>query len=99
MGGIIGMFPISNAGGGEPGCEMNWRQIDLNLLVVFDPVMQERNATRAAERLNMSQPAALAAYRFADMNLTAQPATMTTLATAIRAKRRRLRSQVHVSKA
>jgi hypothetical protein len=27
-----------------------------------------------------------AAYRFADMNLTAQPATMTTLATAIRAK-------------
>ena len=36
---------------------MNWRQIDLNLLVVFDAVMQERNATRAAERLNMSQPA------------------------------------------
>jgi hypothetical protein len=29
-----------------------------------------------------------AAYRFADMNLTAQPATMMTLATAIRAKRR-----------
>jgi hypothetical protein len=28
------------------------------------------------------------AYRFADMNLTAQPATMMTLATAIRAKRR-----------
>jgi hypothetical protein len=31
---------------------------------------------------------ALAAYRFADMNLTAQPATTMTLATAIRAKRR-----------
>jgi hypothetical protein len=30
----------------------------------------------------------LAAYRFADMNLTAQPATMMTLATAIRAQRR-----------
>jgi DNA-binding transcriptional LysR family regulator len=36
---------------------MNWRQLDLNLLVVFDAVMQERNATRAAEKLNMSQPA------------------------------------------
>lgn len=36
---------------------MNWRRIDLNLLVVFDAVMQERNATRAAEKLNMSQPA------------------------------------------
>ena len=36
---------------------MNWRQIDLNLLVVFDAVMQERSATRAAEKLNMSQPA------------------------------------------
>jgi DNA-binding transcriptional LysR family regulator len=36
---------------------MNWRRIDLNLLVVFDAVMRERNATRAAEKLNMSQPA------------------------------------------
>jgi DNA-binding transcriptional LysR family regulator len=36
---------------------MNWRQLDLNLLVVFDAVMRERNATRAAEKLNMSQPA------------------------------------------
>jgi DNA-binding transcriptional LysR family regulator len=36
---------------------INWRRLDLNLLVVFDAVMQERNATRAAERLNMSQPA------------------------------------------
>src|ERR1700704_857779 len=55
--GLSEWLAISNAGGGEPGCEMNWRQIDLNLLVVFDTVMQERNATRAAERLNMSQPA------------------------------------------
>jgi DNA-binding transcriptional LysR family regulator len=31
--------------------------IDLNLLVVFDAVMQERNVTRAARRLGMSQPA------------------------------------------
>jgi DNA-binding transcriptional LysR family regulator len=36
---------------------MNWRRLDLNLLVVFDAVMQERSATRAAEKLNMSQPA------------------------------------------
>lgn len=30
---------------------------DLNLLVVFDAVMRERNLRRAAERLNRSQPA------------------------------------------
>jgi len=36
---------------------MNWRRLDLNLLVVFDAVMEERSATRAAEKLNMSQPA------------------------------------------
>jgi DNA-binding transcriptional LysR family regulator len=36
---------------------MHWRMLDLNLLVVFDAVVQERNATRAAARLNMSQPA------------------------------------------
>jgi DNA-binding transcriptional LysR family regulator len=31
--------------------------IDLNLLVVFDAVMQERNVTRAGARLGLSQPA------------------------------------------
>lgn len=36
---------------------MNWRKIDLNLLVVFDAVAQERSATRAAAKLNMTQPA------------------------------------------
>lgn len=36
---------------------MNLRKIDLNLLTVFDAVMQERNLTRAAERIGMSQPA------------------------------------------
>jgi DNA-binding transcriptional LysR family regulator len=30
-------------------------RIDLNLLVVFEAVMQERSVTRAAERLNLSQ--------------------------------------------
>src|SRR3954454_21753561 len=31
--------------------------IDLNLLVVFDAVMRERNVTRAGQRLGLSQPA------------------------------------------
>ena len=33
------------------------RTVDLNLLTVFDAVMQERNITRAARLLKMSQPA------------------------------------------
>jgi DNA-binding transcriptional LysR family regulator len=36
---------------------MNWRMLDLNLLVVLDAVARERNATRAAAKLNMTQPA------------------------------------------
>ncbi len=32
-------------------------QFDLNLLVVFEAIMQERNVTRAARRLRLSQPA------------------------------------------
>ncbi|MDB5360301.1 MAG: LysR family transcriptional regulator [Rhodospirillales bacterium] len=36
---------------------MNLRSLDLNLLVVFDAVMQERSVTKAAARLNMAQPA------------------------------------------
>ena len=35
----------------------NLNAIDLNLLVVFDAVMQERSVTRAGERLGLSQPA------------------------------------------
>src|SRR6202171_1400384 len=31
--------------------------IDLNLLVVFDAIMRERNVTRAGDRLGLSQPA------------------------------------------
>ncbi|OBT08493.1 hypothetical protein A9264_04470 [Vibrio sp. UCD-FRSSP16_10] len=33
------------------------RKVDLNLIVVFEAVMAERNVTRAAKILNMSQPA------------------------------------------
>jgi DNA-binding transcriptional LysR family regulator len=36
---------------------LNFRTLDLNLLRVFDVVMAERNLTRAAERLSLSQPA------------------------------------------
>lgn len=36
---------------------LNLRCIDLNLLLVFDALMQEQNLSRAATRLHMSQPA------------------------------------------
>lgn len=42
---------------------MNFRTLDLNLLRVFDTVMVERNVTRAAERLSMTQPAVSNALR------------------------------------
>jgi len=36
---------------------MTWGSVDLNLLIVFDTLMQERNLTRAGRRLGLSQPA------------------------------------------
>src|SRR5260221_14782555 len=36
---------------------MNWGAFDLNLLIVFDAVMQERSVTRAGQRVGLSQPA------------------------------------------
>src|SRR5690606_8243982 len=36
---------------------MNLRQFDLNLLLALDVLLKEKNVTRAAERLFMSQPA------------------------------------------
>jgi DNA-binding transcriptional LysR family regulator len=36
---------------------MNLAGVDLNLLVVFDALMRERNVTRAGKRIGMSQPA------------------------------------------
>src|SRR6266851_1837954 len=36
---------------------MNWGAFDLNLLIVFDAVMQERNVTRAGRKVGLSQPA------------------------------------------
>jgi len=37
--------------------ERNLRSVDLNLLVAFDALMAERNVTRAAERVGLTQPA------------------------------------------
>lgn len=36
---------------------MNWNTFDLNLLVVFDVIMQEKNLTRAGQRLGLTQSA------------------------------------------
>lgn len=35
---------------------INLRRLDLNLLVTLDVLLTEHNVTRAAERLNFSQP-------------------------------------------
>lgn len=43
--------------------ELNFRTLDLNLLRVFDQVMNERNLTRAARKLAMTQPAVSNALR------------------------------------
>jgi len=48
---------LSQLGSKQAEDRMNWRMLDLNLLVVFDAVVQERSATRAAAKLNMTQPA------------------------------------------
>jgi len=42
---------------------MNFQTLDLNLLRVFDAVMSERNLTRAASRLALTQPAVSNALR------------------------------------
>src|SRR3981189_2454756 len=44
---------LSRKGSGR----MNWGAFDLNLLIVFDAVMQERNVTRAGGKIGLSQPA------------------------------------------
>lgn len=42
---------------------MNLRGLDLNLLVVLDALLDEAHVSRAADRLNLSQPAASAALQ------------------------------------
>ena len=43
--------------------KLNLRSIDLNLLPVFEAVMETRQYSKAAERLAMSQPAMSAAVQ------------------------------------
>jgi DNA-binding transcriptional LysR family regulator len=45
------------------GLSTNFKNLDLNLLRVFDAVMAERNLTRAGSRLSMTQPAVSNALR------------------------------------
>ncbi|MBV9390235.1 MAG: LysR family transcriptional regulator, partial [Chroococcidiopsidaceae cyanobacterium CP_BM_ER_R8_30] len=40
---------------------MNMAGVDLNLLIVFDALMEERNVTRAGQQIGLSQPATSAA--------------------------------------
>jgi len=42
---------------------MRFKGLDLNLLVIFEALMETRSVTRAAERVGMTQPAASAALR------------------------------------
>ncbi|MFZ3582488.1 LysR family transcriptional regulator [Loktanella sp. DJP18] len=42
---------------------MNLRGLDLNLLVILDALLEEAHVSRAADRLNLSQPAASAALQ------------------------------------
>jgi DNA-binding transcriptional LysR family regulator len=60
---------------------VNLRLVDLNLLVVFDALMSERHVTRAAHKINISQPAMSNALRrlrllFADELLVRTPSGM-----------------------
>lgn len=62
--------------------DMNLQAIDLNLLVAFEALMDERNVTRAARRVGLSQPAmsnALTRLRrtFGDPLLVRTPSGMT----------------------
>src|SRR3954468_21631428 len=53
--GRSGYGRFSSLSGGV--ADMNWGAFDLNLLIVFDAVMQERSVTRAGSRIGLSQPA------------------------------------------
>ncbi|MGX9963419.1 LysR family transcriptional regulator [Roseomonas sp. F4] len=80
---------------------MNLRSLDLNLLVVLDALLQEAHVSRAAERLNLSQPATSAALQrcrelFRDPLLDRGRGTMrlTPRAEALRAPLRSLLAEV-----
>ncbi|MDC7789872.1 LysR family transcriptional regulator [Rhodoplanes sp. TEM] len=81
---------------------MNLKSVDLNLLVAFDALVTERNVTRAADRLGMTQSALSHALRrlrtmFADPLLTRGPHGMepTDLALELVQPIRGVLSEVH----
>ncbi|MDF3145236.1 LysR family transcriptional regulator, partial [Streptomyces sp. T21Q-yed] len=45
----------------ELGCFVNLASLDLNLVVALRALLQERNVTRAGQRIGLSQPAMSAA--------------------------------------
>src|ERR1700760_3968315 len=47
----------SDSSPGAPMCAMHLPSLDLNLLLVFDAVMEERSVTRAGHRLGLTQSA------------------------------------------
>lgn len=81
---------------------MNLRSVDLNLLVVLDALLDEAHVSRAAERLNLSQPAVSSALQrcrdlFADDLLKRGRGTMhrTRKAEALRAPLKSLLAGMH----
>jgi len=51
------MAPRKAALAEKPGVNLHFNRFDLNLLVALDALLQEKNVTRAAEKLFISQPA------------------------------------------
>ncbi|MEX0444826.1 transcriptional regulator LeuO [Xenorhabdus sp. SGI246] len=54
---MAGYNSVTTGMGRKEPCEVQLRSVDLNLLTVFNAVMQMQNITRAAQALGMSQPA------------------------------------------
>jgi DNA-binding transcriptional LysR family regulator len=84
------------------GRRMNLRKIDLNLLVAFDALTRERNVSRAARALGITQPALSHALKrlralFNDPVLvrTASGMSPTTLAISLQPKIARILANVH----
>ncbi|MCA1951837.1 MAG: LysR family transcriptional regulator [Hyphomicrobiales bacterium] len=81
---------------------MNLRSVDLNLLVVLDTLLDEAHVSRAAQRLNLSQPAVSSALQrcrhlFADELLDRGRGTMrrTPRGDALRARLKTILAEVH----
>lgn len=58
---MLELNPNNKHGPGAPMNRNELRKADINLMVVFEALMQERNLTRAAEKLFVAQPTVSAA--------------------------------------